>query len=296
MLSVKNKKKIIIGCAQFGSNYGISNSLRPNLKEQKKILDLAKRNNIGFIDSSPSYGDAEKRLGNIGVKKFKVISKISKLSNKKLNSKNLKEIILKDVKKSLKNLNINKLHGLLLHNSSDLFNKRGIEIYKAMLEAKKQKLTKKIGISIYDPNMIEKILNNYNFDIIQAPFNVIDRRLLNKNILNSIKKKKIEIHIRSIFLQGLLLLKNENIKNYFNKWKKLFLKWMNFLQKNQIEAQNVCVNYAFSIKQFNKVIIGFNSHDELKQILNIKKKSLFLPKKIMSNSKLLIHPHLWKKK
>ena len=203
---------------------------------------------------------------------------------------------MKDVKKSLKNLNINKLHGLLLHNSSDLFNKRGIEIYRAMLEAKKQKLTKKIGISIYDPNMIKKILNNYNFDIIQAPFNVIDRRLLNKNILNNIKKKKIEIHIRSIFLQGLLLMKNENIKNYFNKWKKLFLKWMNFLQKNQIEAQNVCVNYAFSIKQFNKVIIGFNSHDELKQILNIKKKSLFLPKKIMSNSKLLIYPHLWEKK
>jgi len=296
MLSVKNKKKLIIGCAQFGSNYGISNFLRPNLKEQKKILDLAKRNNIGFIDSSPSYGDAEKRLGNIGVKKFNVISKISKFSNKKLNSKNLKEIILKDVKKSLKNLNINKLHGLLLHNSSDLFNKRGIEIYRAMLEAKKQKLTKKIGISIYDPNMIEKILNNYSFDIIQAPFNVIDRRLLNKNILNSIKKKKIEIHIRSIFLQGLLLMKNENIKNYFNKWKKLFLKWTNFLQKNQIEAQNVCVNYALSIKQFNKVVIGFNSHDELKQILNIKKKSLFPPKKIMSNSKLLIHPHLWKKK
>ena len=65
MLSVKNKKKIIIGCAQFGSKYGITNTSKPNLKEQRKILNLAKKNKISFIDTSPVYGNSEENLGKI---------------------------------------------------------------------------------------------------------------------------------------------------------------------------------------------------------------------------------------
>ena len=296
MLSNNNKKKLIIGSAQFGFNYGISNFLRPNLKEQKKILDLATKNKISFIDTSPSYGNSETNLGKIGVKNFNIISKINKISKTQLESKNLQKIILKDIKKTLQKLKIKKLYGLLLHDSSDLNGKRGLDIYSAMIEAKKQKLTKKIGVSIYDISLIEKILLKYNIDIIQVPFNIMDRRLLNKKILKHIKKKKIEIHIRSIFLQGLLLMKNINIDNYFRKWKKLFLSWEKYLKVKKVDAKSACINYALSIKEFDNVVIGVNNSDQLKEILNTKKININPPKKIRSNSKLLINPYLWKTK
>ena len=294
MLSVKNKKKLIIGCAQFGSKYGITNTSKPNLKEQRKILNLAKKNKISFIDTSPAYGNSEENLGKIGVNNFNIISKINKLSKAQLKNKHLQKDILDNIKTSLKKLKIKKFYGLLLHNSLDLNCKRGFDIYSAMIEAKKQKLTKKIGVSIYDISLIEKILLKYNIDIIQVPFNIMDRRLLNKKILKHIKKKKIEIHIRSIFLQGLLLMKNVNIDNYFRKWKKLFLSWEKYLKVKKIDAKSVCINYALSIKEFDNVVIGVNNFDQLKEILNTKKININPPKKIMSNSKLLINPYLWK--
>lgn len=295
MLSVKNKKKLIIGCAQFGSKYGISNISKPNLKEQRKILNLAKKNKISFIDTSPAYGNSEENLGKIGVNNFKIISKINKLSKAQLKNKHLKKEILDNIKISLKKLKIKKFYGLLLHNSLDLNSKRADEIYSAMLEAKKLKLTKKIGISFYDILSIEKILLKYSVDIIQVPFNVIDTRILDKKILKNLKKKKVEIHVRSIFLQGLLMIKNSNMNKYFNRWKRIFLNWEKYLKKVKIDSKSVCVNHALSIKEFKNIVIGINSYDQLNEILRIKKNILNIPKNISSNSKLLIYPYLWKK-
>ena len=295
MLSVKNKKKLIIGCAQFGSKYGITNTSKPNLKEQRKILNLAKKNKISFIDTSPAYGNSEENLGKIGVNNFNIISKINKLSKAQLKNKNLKKDILENIKTSLKKLKIKKFYGLLLHNSLDLNCKRGDEIYSAMLEAKKLKLTKKIGISFYDILSIEKILFKYNVDIIQVPFNVIDTRILNKKILKNLKKKKVEIHVRSIFLQGLLMIKNSNMTKYFKRWEKVFLNWEKYLKKVKIDAKSVCVNHAMSVKEFRNIVIGINSYDQLNEILRIKKNIINKPKNITSNSKLLIYPYLWKK-
>ena len=98
------------------------------------------------------------------------------------------------------------------------------------LENLKKKYFKNIGISIYDPNCLDKFINNYDFDIVQCPFNILDKRLIRSGWYEKLKNNKIKIHVRSIFLQGLLVDKRLYKKKYFMKWEKLFFRWFQFLK------------------------------------------------------------------
>ena len=116
-----------------------------------------------------------------------------------------------------------KIDCILFHRAKDLFTKRGVTIYKILRHLKKNKKISKIGVSIYDLKEIKKILKKYKIDVLQIPFNVLDQRLLNSNFLGLLKRRKIEIHARSIFLQGLTL--NENLAPTKLKKSKDLKKW-----------------------------------------------------------------------
>ena len=92
---------------------------------------------------------------------------------------------------------------------------------------KKNGVISKIGISIYSPSQLDLILPKFSIDIVQAPFNIVDRRILNSGWLEKLSKKNIETHIRSVFLQGLLLMQYEKIPNQFSHWNRVWLKWKN---------------------------------------------------------------------
>ena len=154
----------------------------------------------------------------------------------------------------------------------------------------------KIGVSIYSYLTLDKVLNKYKFDVVQLPFNIFDRRLLTNKYFQKIKNKEIEIHIRSIFLQGLLLRDYKKIPKYFKKWKRIFLSWEKWCEKKNISKLQSCLNFVSSYKKIDKVIIGVADEKELIQILKcIKKISKNYPKKIFLNDIKLIDPRKWKK-
>ncbi|MFM6209012.1 aldo/keto reductase, partial [Planktothrix sp.] len=121
----------------------------------------------------------------------------------------------------LNRLQIFQLYGLLLHRPDQLLSSTGEELYQSLNLMKKQGLVKKIGISIYSPTELDALCKQFSFDLIQAPFNVLDRSLEKSGWLDQLKKLGVEIHGRSVFLQGLLLMNPLTRPAYFERWQPL---------------------------------------------------------------------------
>ncbi len=284
-------KKISIGSAQFGQKYGVTDTRYLKNSEIKEILLYAKTKNINSIDTAYNYGNAESRLGKIGIRKWKVSTKIPKIP-KNTNEKNWIESKLKI---SLKRLKINNLETLFLHHvdqSRGYFsNKR---IFRCMEKLKKEGFIKNIGISIYDIDDKKKLIKDFQIDTIQAPGNLFDNRIFKKKNQELLKQFKIKLEIRSIFLQGLILENPKKISIKFKKYLPYFEKLFDLNKKYNSSA----INSALSIlktQRYNKLIIGVKSKDELKEIIleNQKKKNLKFPKFNIKNRKYLINPYLW---
>ena len=286
------KSKIILGSANFEQAYGIKKNTI-NRKEIKKLLNLAIQNKINIIDTSSGYNQSEKIIGSIGKSNFKIISKVPKIP-KEVTGKNIKKWIKDKAKTSLKNLKVKKFDYLLLQDSKSLLGRNGDEIYKSIKTIKKLGLTKKIGISIYDFNELEKILNKFSFDLVQAPLSILDQRLLKTGWLSKLKNKKIKVHVRSIFLQGILLLKHNQLPRKLKYLKKNWIIWEKWLKKNKLTPLQACVSFIYNQNNLDGVVMGYNNKDQLDQILNQKniKNKLTLPKINIKNMNF-IDPRKW---
>ena len=225
--------------------------------------------------------------------KFKIISKIPKIP-RNIKKKNIKKWVKLKVSNSLKNLKIKKFECLLLHNVDSLLSKNGNEIYKNIKNMKRIGLTNKIGISIYDFNILDKILKKFKFDLIQAPFNILDQRLVTTGWLKKLKKRKIKVYVRSIFLQGILLLKHNQLPEKLKKLNKNLIIWENWLKKNKFKPLQVCISFVLNQRQLDGIVVGYNNKNQLNQILKQKKmKSSFSIPNLNIRNRKLIDPRKW---
>jgi len=266
------KNKFILGTVQFGKAYGISNLKKKpiSLNEKDRIFKYCKKIVLRHLDSAEDYNFKFKPKN----KKFWIID--TKISSE--NQKNLKKIIQEKYKDFI-------LDTVYIRNPEKLLNKSGAKLFESLLELKKKKFFKKIGVSVYDIRSLNKLISIYKIDVVQLPYNIIDRRF--EKIFYKLKKKKILIYARSIFLQGLLL-DDTNIK-----FKKNSLK--NFHKFAQNQQLSLCLNFVKKNKFVDKYVIGIQNLKNLEQILNTKIKSkLSYPKYLASGDKKLIDPRLWK--
>ncbi len=284
--------KLVIGTAQFSSNYGISNTsgkVKPDMA--LKILRLANKLDINFIDTAIGYKNCHKILGKIGMKNFEIITKIPELQNK---VDDIPGKIEELISKSKIDLKVNNLNTVLIHNPYQLKNKIGEEIVKKLDYLKHNGVFKKIGISIYNPEEIDALGNVYDFEVIQCPINVFDRRMYETGKLKELKSKGIEIHARSIFLQGLLLMKSGSVPGKFNKWINLINEWNKYNNFNQTQMIKTAINHVFSQKNIDKVIIGFQNDKELEQVSGlISEDENEVPNDLKTNDDLLLNPSKW---
>jgi len=285
-----NKKKfisrIVIGTANFTQKYGV-HLTKVNSKENRKIINLAKRNNIYEIDTAAAYLKKNYIFKNFE-KKFSFITKV--IPNYKWASLEYCQSQLMD---HLKHFNENAVNTLLFHDYKILLTPNGKKIFNNLQELKKKKSFKKIGISIYETKHLSFLLSNYKIDVVQFPYNVIDKKIITSGWYDKMKNLGIETHARSIFLQGLLVNKSIFKKKYFNKWKILFYKWFNYLEINEISVIDYCLSDLLNY-DFDKIIIGINNSEHLKQILNFKNIDKNKMINLNINDKKLIDPRNWK--
>ena len=282
--------KLVIGSAQMGMNYGLFNKKKISRKEFKKIEKLVINSKIKFIDTAIRYGESENIIGNSKLKNLNIITKI-KIPNKK--NIDIKNWALKEISKSLIKLKINKIYGVLIHDYKDLLGKHGKNYLLSLQELKKKKIIKKIGISVYEPQEIKKIWKFWRPDLIQVPLNPLDNRILDSGWVDILKKFKVKIFVRSVFLQGLLI--NENRSLRINKNEKIILnKFRNWCYKNNVPLLQACLHFIKQFKKIDYLVVGFNNSNQLKEIIDVfKKKQIIIPKKFSTNKTNLIDPRKW---
>ena len=282
--------KLVVGSAQLGMNYGLFNNKKISGKEFKKIEKLVLKSKINFIDTARNYGDSEKIIGNSKLNNLCIITKIKLPKNKNINVKNW---VVKEISESLSQLKIKKIYGVLIHNYKDLLGKHGKNFLLALHELKKKKIIKKIGISIYESKEIKKIWKFWKPDLIQVPFNPLDNRILDSGWVDILKKNNVKIFVRSIFLQGLLI--NEDSSFRINKkYKNLLNKFKNWCYKNNISLLQACLHFVKQFKNIDYIVVGFNSYNQLKEIIDFfQKKQIIIPRKFSTNKISLIDPRKW---
>ena len=282
--------KLVIGTAQFGLNYGIFNKTeKTSSADIKNILNLANKNHINTLDTAFNYGSSEEVLGETGIDDFQVITKTSSLIHGVEN-------VIDSFYNSLEKLNKNDVYGLLIHNINEVTNKEFSRLYKCLTSLKKQGLIKKIGFSIYTPEQVDFLLDNFSFDLIQIPINVFDQRLINGGQLIKLKNKGVEIHARSIFLQGVLLELNK-IPHFFLEWNDHFQMYKNEL--NKYSFLDSALGFVLNIDEIDKVVVGVNNSEQFEQIIESSKKNIkfnvHTMKKFAIDDSNLLNPSNWNK-
>jgi hypothetical protein len=286
--------KLAIGTAQFGLPYGVANkSGQMSTKEGKLLLNAAKRFGVNTLDTAIAYGVSEKRLGEIGVTSWRIISKLPAVPDPK-NCFNKKKWIFEEINQSINRLKVDSLYGLLLHRPQQLLEDGGDEIYSVLQQLKADGLVHKIGVSIYEPSELDALYKSYKFDIVQSPFNIFDRRLLSSGWLSKLHKDNVEVHVRSVFLQGLLLMKKEEIPCKFNRWSSVFDSWYKFLDDQSLSPLEVCLKYTLSFSEISNVIVGLDNLAQLHQVIEASKGlTTLLPNDFQLNNSDLINPSSW---
>ena len=273
-----------LGSAQFGLNYGVNNITGiPNLSELKGILSLAKKNKVDLIDTAYQYGNSEINLGQASVDGFKVVSKLPHGVRKK----EIKKIVFS----TLERLKIEKLYGLLIHNYLDFVDDP--KIWEEMTELQSNGIVDKVGFSFFDPNQIDET-DNLEVNLAQIPYNLFDTRF--EKYFSNFKRKNIEIHVRSIFLQGLIFIKPENLSGNLIAFKEDLIKFNNLCPTTEEKIQLAFLK-AQQAKYIDYVIIGVEKEIQLSQNLlnkfDAEQKKIIIPKFKMINDKL-VNPSTWK--
>ena len=166
--------RLALGTVQFGMPYGIANkSGQVPRCEVKAILQQAAVNGIDTLDTAIAYGESETCLGKVGVRDFKIVTKLPAVPE---GFSDVAVWVKEQVNASLLRLGVNSVYGLLLHHPEQLLKSEGALIYQALQALKEDGLVQKVGVSIYAPSELEMLNTRYHFDLVQAPFNLIDRR------------------------------------------------------------------------------------------------------------------------
>ena len=251
-------EKIAIGTVQFGLNYGINNTNGiPSEADIDNLLRFIFDEGIDTLDTAYNYGNSEIRIGRFlqkSGKPFKVISKAPK--NSKIST------IEKYFLESLERLTIPHLYGFLLHDFIDYENDK--RILAPLYELKNNGKVDKVGFSLYHPEQLEMLFNDkVQFDIVQIPYNLADRRF--EKYLGELKKRNIEIHVRSVFLQGLFFMNPETIPEKLIPFKSFLILLDEQSKSFNKSIASIALNFVLHNMLIDKVVLGVDNVDQMKK-------------------------------
>jgi len=284
--------RLALGTVQFGLPYGVANeSGQVSRIEATAILEHAWTAGIGTLDTAIAYGQSEERLGEIGIDNWRVVTKLPMMPG---TCTTVEDWAWESVKCSLNRLHINRLYGLLLHRSQQLLEPQGEELYAALLELKEQGYVEKIGVSIYDPEELDRLYPHFKLDLVQAPFNIMDRRINASGWLARLHRAGTEVHVRSVFLQGLLLMEAAQRPKKFDRWMPLWDSWNHWLEEQKMTPLQACLGFVLSQREIGCVVVGVDNRRQLQEILEAAEVKVPQPPDFLQTDDLdLINPSRW---
>lgn len=260
--------KVALGTVQFGVNYGISNKAgKTSLAKVGAILAAAKSYGVSVIDTASLYGDSEAVLGQSlpPASGFKIVTKTPQFAKQTLDGSDAQH--LEDtLRSSLAKLGTASVYGLLIHRADDLLLPGGDLLVERLLRLKQTGLVSKVGVSVYSGRQIDQMLERFPMDLIQLPINVLDQRLLQSGHLKKLKNAGVEIHARSAFLQGLLLMELQEIPGYFDSVRGRLESYQRFIKDHGLTPLQAAMGFVSGIPEIDQVVCGVNDARQLREI------------------------------
>jgi hypothetical protein len=287
--------RLALGTVQFGQRYGIANvSGQVDVETAAEILESALSAGLDTLDTAIGYGDSEACLGAAGVSGWRVVTKLPPCPT---NTIDVTKWVTEQVDGSLSRLRISAIDTLLLHKPTDLLGPAGAKIIAAMQSLKRRGLIRKAGISIYAPAELDATCPIWLPDVVQAPCNVFDRRLIRSGWLDRLLRVGVQVHIRSLFLQGLLLMPATQHPAWFTRWSELLTRWATWCAECRVTPLEASLAYAQSIPGVERLIVGVDSIAQWHEIVAAAARSAPVPPEdFCSDDPELIEPSRWQLK
>jgi len=285
-----------LGTAQFGHHYGISNrGGPPTAQEIASILRHAAAAGIGYIDTAPAYGNAEELLGRQmpTQHRFRIVTKAPKIIDEAI-SKDHAQVILDSVARSLERLRVDRVYALIVHDADDLRKAGWEHVVEALRRAKERGWATRIGASIYDAEQLALVESRFRPELIQLPLNALDRRMAACGALDRLKAFGIEVHARSSFLQGMLLMDVAELPEFFSSLRRplaeLHARWA----AEGMTSLAGCLDFVLQQKAVDAVIVGVNCGAELDGIIAAVNRARFVnPGDALAVDHGLLDPRRW---
>jgi aryl-alcohol dehydrogenase-like predicted oxidoreductase len=258
--------RLALGTVQFGLSYGVANqSGLVASEEASRIIAAAATGGMRTLDTAIAYGTSESVLGSCGVTGWEIVTKLPAIPD---DCDDVQSWSLKQIEGSLTRLNVDSVHGVLLHRPDQLFGVHGSALLSALRLMQTRGYTKKIGVSIYAPAELNDILALGVFELVQAPLNILDRRLAESGWAKRLSELGVELHTRSVFLQGLLLMQGAQRPAKFNRWSSIWEEWARWLAVSGLSPVQACLRYVLSIGEVDRLVVGVDNLAHLQDILS----------------------------
>lgn len=292
------RSRLALGTAQFGLAYGATNAHgRVSAAEVGEILASAGSAGITMLDTAPAYGEAETVLGNLGAvtASFRIVTKTLGGRGGRIDREQAHDVA-EALKRSLARLGRRSLDALLVHHGHNLLWPGGERLLDVVQSAKASGTAARIGVSVYDPEELEGILALFTPDVVQLPFNLLDQRFLTSGLIARLAGLGIEVHARSLFLQGILLGRADALPARLGHAVPAVRKFDQFVTKHRLKRLEACLGFGLAQPEIASLVVGVTSREELAAILDATKSAPQpFPRcnDLACTDRSIINPSLW---
>ncbi len=257
--------RLVLGTAQLGMPYGIANkSGQPDASQARAIVEAAWEAGIRTFDTARAYGESELVLGRAlaelkVAQEARIVTKVTVPLDP-----SDRGALRKVVAESLDRLGVPRVHGLLWHSEQalDVLNEA---LLAGMADIVREGMATHWGVSVYTPARALQAIETGVFDLLQVPANFLDRRFAEAGVFERAREKDIRIHVRSVFLQGLLLLDPETIPESMNFASPVLQSLKNFSDEIGLTRREIALQYVKARFPYASVIIGTETAQQVRE-------------------------------
>lgn len=291
MLSIK---KLGLGTVQWGLRYGLANQQGITPPETvREILSAARGYGITILDTASLYGASEAVLGGNSLEGFRVVTKTPKFVTPAITDEYVRNLT-QTFSQSLLRLSTRKVYGLLIHHADDLLVPGGEKLVAAMMALKETGVVEKVGVSVYSGDQVDAVLKIFKPEIVQLPISVLDQRLLLNGQLARMKKMGIEIHARSVFLQGLLVMPLDRVPAYFDPIRPLLGQWHTAAEAQGLTPVQAALSFVRDIPYVDTVLVGVENLEQFRSCcVDFSVPATFDASGLACHDPMYINPALW---
>jgi aryl-alcohol dehydrogenase-like predicted oxidoreductase len=292
--------KIGLGTVQFGMLYGLVQPQRVVAHDDiVRVLMRAWQAGVDLIDTAAAYGDSESAIGALrpAGAAFTIVTKTLPVRADRITKFDIERVV-SSVRTSASRLRVDAIDALLVHESEDLLVDGGEALFAVLQLLKRDGLVKRLGVSVYEPAVLNELLTRFPIELVQLPLNVFDQRFARHCQLAQLAARGVEIHARSVFLQGLLLREPASVPGHLARAAAPLARFRRRAKEAGLDPLAAALAFAVQQSGVSRAVIGVGGLAELETNLvayNLARRGRITFADLAVDDPNIIDPRLWSK-